>query len=547
MADDLTRPFDAKKAQDKRGEYENLIKRLRTGLTASTETLHTFLGDDPDLIRAVPVLVPQTVDPSLTNLPPTFDLPLIAGDDSILLRIRRDNLYVIGYQRNAEGPWYELFDRPDREQEVTDRRLIRVNGANSIPLPFSSNYIGLVGYVEGMGSIEELQVGGSSMFTAVRDLAQIANPDTTNHQNRQKVARAILCLIVMIAEATRLNPIRQTVLDNWWTGARLGERGRLVNAWSNACNDVRACQPQPGASGSPVQRRPWNFPADRDYVTSLNRGVVMLGIMLALVPPSTLTRVKRSIANPMTTNLYPEGRRLFNIFSVVVNDIDGQNPGNLYGSINVIDNAGTQSIWTRTRTDYVSIRPKENIVLEGPSRPLYAANDLAIELDLWSHNPSDVQIANGWITFTPRGSATDYDILKTEEVKTAAGSVSVKYMAISDALHAEVEIILIDAPSQDINNLHGDIDVYVGESGKISFFHKVKGEGVDTETGDAITLSRGVIAVPTSEIMFIEASLYAQSFEIAKGVIEFEPSYNTSQHSSISGNRGRIMVRVSWL
>ncbi|KAF5386472.1 hypothetical protein D9757_005929 [Collybiopsis confluens] len=73
---------------------------------------------------------------------------------------------------------------------------------------------------------------------------------------------------------------------------------------------------------------------------------------------------------------------LHEILSVTANNIDRENPGDLYNTITVTDSAGTENIWVRTQQNHISIKPGDNIPLEGPSRPLYAADEFYINVDL---------------------------------------------------------------------------------------------------------------------------------------------------------------------
>ena len=121
-----------------------------------------------------------------------------------------------------------------------------------------------------------------------------------------------------------------------------------------------------------------------------------------------------------------------------INNIDGESPGNLYGTIAVDDSVGNQSIWSRDQNHYININPGEDILIEGPSRALSSADEFYINLDLWDYDSlsSDDPIAKGSIAFNPLDYYTEYDVVKHREVTADNGSVTVSYMAITDGLYA---------------------------------------------------------------------------------------------------------------
>ncbi|TFK95069.1 hypothetical protein BDV98DRAFT_578411 [Pterulicium gracile] len=74
-------------------------------------------------------------------------------------------------------------------------------------------------------------------------------------------------------------------------------------------------------------------------------------------------------------NGIPIGRALLEIFYV---RFDERDSGDIYGDIKVVDGDGTEFLWTRTQENPLRIHSGENILLEGPSRLLVAADELNI-------------------------------------------------------------------------------------------------------------------------------------------------------------------------
>ncbi|KAF5379299.1 hypothetical protein D9757_007644 [Collybiopsis confluens] len=456
--------------------YNTFIEALRNGLAAGNR------------VQGVPIL------PAQQGAPQTFDLNLTADGSTVRVRFRRDNLYLIGYQAN--NIWYEVA------HETGGTHLI----GGSTFLPFQGNYNLLARPSAADRNLRDVPLSVGAVNEAIRALAQ-NNPITGTGEQRRAVARAIFTLAVVISEATSF--------------ACLWSRIRFMN----------------------VQRSPESQLPGHD-LTSLACHPSLISLQPSARWYHALVRwertghslTRRSITDAALATSFIKGQPLLEIFYVTVNNIDDENPGDLFGSIRVTDSAGTVTIWNRGSRDWIEIKPGGRILLEGPSRPLYAADLWSIDLDLWDHDqdasPND-PIAQGTISFNPYGSVT------------------VSYVVIADALYAEISVILINGDGENPADVYGNISAD-GGYGVSELFRKSSEEYREVKPGSPIPLSKTVVAVPTKNTLRINANLWDYDTigfddEITKGSADFQPLYKQSAKKRISGKYGEIEVRVMWM
>jgi hypothetical protein len=179
---EFTRTFDVDSSAD---NYKDFIELLRN------------LTRDPYTVsHELPVLLPQ-------QNPPTrfFGVVLRAGRRSVRLRIRRDNLYLIGYQDEDGGQWYE-FDNNGNERII----------ARSNFLTFTGTYNDLQN-AAGQRR-QDINLGQPQLNTAVNSLVH-----STIRGDR---ARALIIIIQMICESMRFTFITNEIAaaDHYTTGFR---------------------------------------------------------------------------------------------------------------------------------------------------------------------------------------------------------------------------------------------------------------------------------------------------------------------------------------
>ncbi|KAF5341614.1 hypothetical protein D9757_015034 [Collybiopsis confluens] len=478
-------------------QFMTFIQAILDGVCNSILTV--TVGQERFDVR---VLAPQARYARGRDGPPTFDLRLTGHDETVVVRIRRDNLYLIGFQPH-NGGWHELAHGA---------------GPQLIPGPQSC-----------------LSEGTIMTCLAIRALA-------TFDQTPRALERGVLTLIIVIAEATRFTDIAQHIHDSWWTTPSPtlgGDRANLTNNWAGSSTAFHR-YPTIGDFLLPHVR----------LLPNILRAVVEVAIILAPTDSSG-SRPKRSIAADISS-LHVSGQPLLEIFSIMVDNIDNENPGELYGTISVTDSAGTESIWKRDSKHYVKTTPGDLIVLEGPSRPLYAADGFIISLDLWDSDLIwDDSIAKGTRTFNPFDYYTKYNEPQREKILGKNGWVTLEYIPLSNALYAQITVLLKKGGSEYSPEVYGDISAYNGH-GTSSLYHKTSKQYSNVNVGTHIPLPRNLVAVPTNRSLRIVAKLWDHDplfdDKIADGYVDFHPLYKKSEPKTIKGDSdGEIEVHVTWL
>ncbi|KAG8406783.1 hypothetical protein J3459_014058 [Metarhizium acridum] len=119
-------------------------------------------------------------------------------------------------------------------------------------------------------------------------------------------------------------------------------------------------------------------------------------------PVIEITKPDACIAKP---------RPLAEVLWVLINNFDGEDPGDLFGSIHAADDLGRQVIYNVEKSDSVSVEPRDQITLR-TSRPLAADGDFVIDLDLWDRgrdaSPHD-EISRGQISWKVYDPTNEYD------------------------------------------------------------------------------------------------------------------------------------------
>ncbi|KAI0420807.1 hypothetical protein F5X98DRAFT_391544 [Xylaria grammica] len=162
------------------------------------------------------------------------------------------------------------------------------------------------------------------------------------------------------------------------------------------------------------------------------------------------------------------------IFRLRIDNIGGQNPGSLYGTIIATDGLGNQYIYNRDRSEPESVSPGKYALLTGPPQTIEAADSFAFIVDLKDYDYVSFDnniIAQGTINWDAYNIANEYDKAITETIKGASGAVTLHYIVLSDTAQALVEVILIKGDGEDPVNVYGHITAY-NEHGDSDIFQK---------------------------------------------------------------------------
>ncbi|KAF5387368.1 hypothetical protein D9757_005765 [Collybiopsis confluens] len=469
-----------------------------------------------------------------------FDVYLSTGDYTVQVRFRTDNLYLIGYRPANVGQesdvWYELR----HGRQGTEPFLI-VDPHNSVEyLPFGEGYDALT---QTSGTrLENVPVGYNAMTAAITTLAQ--NADDPTGQNR---AKAIFTLIVAISEATRFRAVSDLVARSWWDPSSPGlDNAYLIRNWSRLSNVVQS-----------TRYDGYMFDFNGGGISSFAQAILALGIMHYTNPANNANALELSQPTPSNTSMassFTLVQSWLEIVSVTVDNIDGQDR-NLYGTISVTDSAGTEIIWSCDKASYIQVSPDEAITMQGPSRGLYAADELSINVNIRELSTGNA-FANGAIEFRPLDYYTQHDIFKHEQVPGDFGSVTVNYRAITNGLYARITVILISADGQGSIKTYGYISTMTNHGlEETEIFWPSSGQNIFPPVvaiGNSIPLSKSVVSVSAEGSLQVNASLFDRSGAGASDAIvwdsaNFQPLYNQSEKKRLTGPRGEIEVQVTWI
>ncbi|KAJ4148528.1 hypothetical protein LMH87_002993 [Akanthomyces muscarius] len=246
-------------------------------------------------------------------------------------------------------------------------------------------------------------------------------------------------------------------------------------------------------------------------------------------------------------------RPLAEILWVMINNIDGESPGDLFGRIDAADDLGSQVIYNVAKDDSVSVEPRDMIELR-TSRPLAANGDFVIDLDLWDRDrdasPHD-QVSKGKISWKAHDPTNDYDVPIQKEISGEYGKATVDYIVMSSATKAVVQIIMLDGDGEKPADVFGRVRVS-SRFVQRDLFNKEGGNSIEVYPDAVIPLSRAIMAVPMLDTLKIHVDLWdhdgdwSSNDQIANGVEEFRPQVSGSEKRVVAGEYGKVEVSVTW-
>ncbi|KAF5387224.1 hypothetical protein D9757_006832 [Collybiopsis confluens] len=512
--------FTAKFAvDDRKGEvaYDAFIKDLRRRLAVG------------DTIEGIPTLTPQVAPGGDLEF---FDVDLSYSTKRVYLRFRIDNLSLVGYRPHNSTIWYELG------QKDQSSPLINEPGTTTEMLGFGSSYddLNAAGYT-GYKGLQVVEPGASSIGDAINEL--------TLNRDAQYRARGIIKLTFVISEATRFRDVSSLVCKSWSGGFNSVNLDTAlvarVYSWARLSSAVQRAQ---------HEGLQFEFDAQKTDLWTYEEAIPVLGIM-HFTNTARSTRSKRYSTDIASTIPYAQGQPLLEIFHVRVNYYGDKNTREqLYGNITVTDSVGSADIWALDRNRYVTMEVGD-IVLGGPSRPLSAADEFTIEMDIRNYTSGRDKSGEAKFKFNPLDCHTNskYDVPTTRRISLYWGSVNLSYMAMSDGLYAKISVILIRGDKEAKANVYGDINASNG-FGQTLLFRKPYDYYVVLKRQSPIPLSKAFVAVPTDKTLRVNADLYDNSddrVQIAWGSVEFQPLYMRSESKRIVGASGVVEVRVTWM
>ncbi|ATY59314.1 Ribosome-inactivating protein [Cordyceps militaris CM01] len=502
--------------------YKKLLEDLRGELEACRRPV------------ALHVLPPQTPNPTAATVD-WFDLGLHTGGFTITVRLQADNLYLLAYRVEgfANPEWRALADAGPL-----------VPGSRALPGGFTYSRL------ETQADLRrpELPLGLGAFRGAASYLATHLQ-DPRNQDEKKALAKSLLVLVQMLSEALRFRVIGDHVAAE---GAQITERmARLENDWADISEAVLRGDTT-YTDSTPLlanenQLQKWEL-------RTLAAAIAILGIALQpSLKPGPSGRLMTMAAREDQCGATPQGRTLLAVYFVRINDIDGEDPGDLYGSITATDALGTDTLWKQDPS--YSIKPGQDVPLTGPSRPISGSGAFSIDLDLWDHDafpdPSpDDQVAVGSVQWNPEDPSNQYDTTHYQQISGEHGSASVQYAVLRRALTARVQVILAKG-DENPDDVCGTVTA-ITRLGKVLLFDVPceKDKTTPVKENEAVPLRRSVLAVSLDDRLTIEAHLwdwdqFSPNDELANGSEAFAPKSDTKK--TISGSSGRVDVNVEWI
>lgn len=271
------------------------------------------------------------------------------------------------------------------------------------------------------------------------------------------------------------------------------------------------------------------------------------------------TRPERQIERPPVIKITESDmcsakpRPLAEILWVMINDIDGEWPGELFGRIDAEDDLGSQVIYNVAKSSFQSVRPRDMIALR-TSRPLAASGDFVIDLDLWDRDrdfSANDQVSKGKISWKAHDSNNDYDFPIQKNISGEYGEATVNYVVMSSATQAVVQIIMLDGDKEEPADVYGRVRVsslFVQRD----LFNRESGDSIEIYPDTYIPLSRATMAVPMLDTLQIHVNLWdrdgpwSPDDEIAYGLEEFTPQVSGAESRVVTGEYGEVKVSVTW-
>ncbi|XP_021287448.1 uncharacterized protein LOC110418946 [Herrania umbratica] len=509
-------------------DYQTFIQSLRSILSYS-------------ISHDINVLMPQTQPLSW------LDIRLISEDFTIILRIDKRNLYVRGYSRDDGATFWEF----------KDSSLI----PGSSPLTYTGSYVDGVTLIDVANvNRENVQLGFSNLRTAIRNLA--TNEDPNQKDASEACARALLILTQMIAESTRFQLITSHIVTNWYNSASLTwQLVELQQGFDDFSSAVQRADLPYWTNNTPLPNVPY---PNRFDIWTVGQAIAALGILLYV--PRTSNRMKRQTdvdaSNARNTDTATDTnvsyvRTLVSIEYVRVNNIDGEDPGDLYGTVKVKDFWGLHTVYDRSSSDYESKGPGGFATLTGPSTAISGGGVFVINVSLWDHDSlsPDDEIAQGNIVWEPRNenlTFANYDKRLEKVVYGKNGNVTVGYSVVRQALNATIEVLLINGDKESPADVYGTIKALQdlgGSSTSLTLFEKSSDKYVEVRPHHSIPLTRSVVVAPASTGLTITTDLWdhdtvSPDDQIAQGSAHFDALVGT-QTKSIYGEYGEVQVSIT--
>lgn len=497
--------------------------------TTFIQEIRRELGDTSVMQEAFQ-LPPQTDTPSFQ------DLVLIAGESTATLRLRTDNLYVVGF-RNQAGRWFEFRHENGGLPPI-------IPGATM--LHFSGSYVG-TNSLAPLNGPRDVNIGRHTIESAVHSLAQ------STGEEDQRLKDWLRTLIVSFIESIRFNSVASAVaeaLRNDQVNQLEEHHIHQIRNWSAISTALLA------AANDVVQDPDTNLFsqfANECRIRNAYQAAITLGLVLVTA------RTNRR--HPRADDTAALGLTLVEVVSVRILYIDGEKPGDLYGTVRVVDSFGGVHVYDQPRGSAQSVYPGDNAKLVWPSRVVSAADDFVIDVHLMDRDtdPSpDDEVAKGMVAWNSRDALSSHRNVVTSQLITGEyGSAQVFYAVLTNAVVATVAVLLINGDDESVPDVYGSITARTDMSAasnslQYQLFKRGQNQDVGVPANTYIPLNRKVVAAALGSPFKVDADLWdrdrdpSPDDQIALGSVSFNPRFVGTDNARITGKYGEIEVQVTW-
>jgi hypothetical protein len=415
--------------------------------------------------------------------------------------------------------------------------------------------------------MRDMQLLNTQLSTAAVLEAVTALANYTGGHIQQHVRTSLRTLIVTFIESSRLTMVADTVAQamggtDQVLNVRLAD---LIHNWSSlssalllAANQRVDDPPLPTS----IFHQFWEMLGIDDTVAA----AAALGLILTSTRKGAGPR-RMLLANAAAagSDAGAYGITLLEVFSVVIINMDDENPGDLYGTVRVKDSFGTVDLFNRERSDIQSVGPGGKADLVWPARGISADDDLVIDINLMDRDrlSPDDEVSRGEVVWIPRNAlSSESDVATKAKVPGKYGSVEVSYAVVTNAVVAKMEVLLIDGDGESKPDVYGTITastMMMGPAGNpldYDLFRRERSDQISVPKNTNIPLLRKVITAVWGKPLIVNVDLWDKdSFpdpspddQIAKGSVsfEFQPQEGYIQAKQIIGRFGKVEVHVTW-
>ncbi|CAH9089956.1 unnamed protein product, partial [Cuscuta epithymum] len=191
----------------------------------------------------------------------------------------------------------------------------------------------------------------------------------------------------MFPESIRFQSITRHIATNWASSAQLPEELVLLqNGWGTLSSAVQRADEPCWTPATPLP----NIPSTNNPINiwTVGQAAVALGIMLYKGRHVNLMLLanEQLATVPETVGGASYFRTFLTVNYVRVLNIDGENPGDLYGTVKVTDFWGEHTVYDRASGDTEEVYPQGLITLTGPSTAIDADDSVTISVSLKDHD-----------------------------------------------------------------------------------------------------------------------------------------------------------------